>query len=147
MFPILRRRGRSAWEDPFELMRREFDRMLGTWAEPGATETTVAGEYPLDVWEDEKHVYVEAEMPGFKKDQIDVSLEQGVLTIMAERQPEETEGKRHRMRERRYTRVQRSVTLPPGTDESDVDARFEDGVLYLKLNRNPEAGRRRIEVR
>jgi HSP20 family protein len=146
MFPILHRRGRTAWEDPLELMRREFGRMLSSWAEPGATEATLTAEYPMDVWEDKEHVYVEAEMPGFKRDQIDVTLEQGALNVTAERQPEEVKAKQ-RLRERRYTRVQRSVTLPPGIDESDVDARFEDGVLHLKLKKSPEAARRRIEVR
>ncbi len=146
MLPAIRRRRAMTWTDPIDTMRHEFDRLLNLWADEAGVEGPLAGEYPMDIREDEQNVFVDAELPGFKKDQINVSIEQGVLTISAERKPEEFKGTKH-LHERRYTRVQRSVSLPSGIDESNVDARFSDGVLSLRMKKSKEALPHRIEVR
>ena len=103
--------------------------------------------YPVDIHEDENHLYVEAEMPGFNRDDVNVTLENGLLTIAAERQEQpKREGETH-LNERRYRRVQRSFTLPNTVDEDNVAAKLEDGVLKLTLNKKEEVKPRKIEVK
>ena len=142
MIPVLRRRPREDVFRPMDLLRRDF--FPAPWPEDEAD--TLTGAYPVDIREDDDNIYVEAEMPGFKKEEIDVNLEGGMLTISAERSPEEFKGTRH-LDERRYTRVHRSFTLPSSVDEGEVDARFEDGVLKLTLQKKAESKRKKIEVR
>jgi HSP20 family protein len=146
MFPTLRRSSvRSIWDDPME-MTRDLDRMLTRLWGDGNAATEGLGHYPVDVHEDDGHIYVEAELPGFKKEEINVTLEGGVLTIAAERKVEETKGVRH-LSERRFTRVQRSFTLPTTVDPSKVEATFTDGVLKLTLDKQETVKPRRIEVK
>ena len=107
--------------DPMEVAQREFDSLLGRFM--GGRETNGGGNYlapyAVDVREDSDHTYVEAELPGFKKDEIDITLENQTLTISAERSEHSGDGNKgeHLLRERRYTRFQRSFTLPPTVDE------------------------------
>lgn len=145
MMPAIRvRRGApSMWESPFDLFRQEFDRFFNDQGE--ATTAT----YPVDVREDNDHFYVDAELPGFTKDQIDVSLENGVLTITAERKDEPQEGKdkaQTHLRERRFTRISRSFSLPNTVDPNKVDAKLKDGVLHLTITKREEVKPRRITV-
>ena len=139
------RRTRNVWTDPFDLMHRDFDRMLNRYFTDEANGATAA--YPVDINEDENHLYVEAEMPGYKRNEINVTLENSVLTIQAERQADPAEGKHNHLNERRWTRVSRSFTLPNTVDESKVDAKLEDGVLKLTLHKREEVKPRRIEVK
>ena len=141
MIPATRRRT----FDPFDLIGREFDRALrGINGDDENRLVTAA--YPVDIHEDDDHLYVEAEMPGFSRDEIDVTLEKGVLTLAGERKVEPREGESH-LNERRYTRVHRRFTLPETVDENDVDARLEDGVLRLTLSKREEVKPRKIEVK
>jgi len=140
------RRTRTPVWDPFEGIHRDFDRLLGRYFSNG-DEPTLTASYPVDIHEDENHLYVEAEMPGFSKDELNLTLENGILTIAAERKDQpERDGETH-LNERRFRRVQRSFTLPNTVDESDVDAKLEDGVLKLTLNKKEEVKPRRIEVK
>ena len=139
--------------DPFEGAQREFDTMLNRFF--GGREVGAAGgnggllaPYAVDVREDGDHIYVEAELPGFKKDEVDITLENQTLTISAERRDERNEGKKgeHLLRERRYTRFLRSFTLPPTVDEQTVNAKLTDGVLTITLNKREETKPRKITV-
>jgi HSP20 family protein len=145
MVPLaVRRRGR--WEDPTSLLRREIERFFGPWfgyGDPDEDEST--GVYPVDIHEDDEILYVDAELPGFRREEIAVNLDQGTLTISAERKVEESKGAK-RLSERRFTRVDRSFTLPRFVDESKVDARLEDGVLHLKLPKTSDSQKRTIQI-
>ena len=143
--------------DPFELAQREFDTMLGRFlGERQANGSSGYGlaPYAVDVREDGDHIYVEAELPGFKKDEIDITLENQTLTISAERREEKNDGGaggnnkkgEHLLRERRYTRFLRSFTLPPTVDEQSVNAKLADGVLTITLNKREETKPRKISV-
>ena len=136
--------------DPVLSAQREFDTMLNRWF--GGRENNGGGylaPYAVDVREDGDHIYVEAELPGFKKEEIDVTLENQQLTIAAERR-EQSDGKEkkgeHLLRERRYTRFLRSFTLPPTVDEQTVNAKLNDGVLTITLNKREETKPRKISV-
>lgn len=143
MLPTRRTRT-PAW-DPFESIHRDFDRMLGRYFSNGDEPTPTAA-YPVDIHEDDNHLYVEAELPGFNREDVNVTLENGMLTITAERQEEKREGETH-LNERRFRRVHRSFTLPNTVDEGNVDATLSDGVLKLTLNKKEEVKPRRIEVK
>ena len=105
--------------------------------------------YAVDVREDNDHIYVEAELPGFKKDEVDVTLENQILTISAERREggsTDPKSGEHLLHERRYTRFLRSFTLPPTVDEQTVNAKLADGVLTVTLNKREESKPRKIAV-
>ena len=130
---------------PAQWLRDDFDHLLGRVLGQPNGGTTVAA-YPVDIREDDQAVYVDAELPGFTKDQVDVTFENTVLTITAERKDEpETKGEKH-LTERRYHKVQRSFTLPMPIDETKVDAKLSSGVLHLTLPKREEAKPHRIQV-
>src|SRR5688572_14483751 len=134
-------------QDPMELAQREFDTMLNRFfggRENGGGTSAYLAPYAVDVREDGDHIYVEAELPGFKKEEIDITMENQQLTIAAERR-EGGNGKstgenrgEHLLHERRYTRFLRSFTLPPTVDDQTVNAKLTDGVLTITLNKREE---------
>jgi len=149
MLPTIVRRRMPA-ESPTEMIREEMDRvfghMFGPWLTPDGGQRAAA--YPVDIREDNGNIHVEAELPGFKKDEIEITLQQGVVSITAERKPKEVEapGKVH-LNERRFVRVERCFTLPENVDESEVDAQLEDGVLHLTLHKTKESMAHKITVK
>jgi len=141
MFPTLRRTSLS----PFDLLR-DIDRLAWRGLDWDNDNGFTTATYPVDVRETNDHVIVEAEMPGFRKEDIDITLEKNVLTIQATRQTEEKrEGQAH-LTERRYNRIARSFSLPVAVDENHVDAKLDDGVLTLTLNKREEVKPRKITV-
>ena len=136
------------YEDPFQTLESRMNQLFRGMMDSVGSGETALGIYPVDVDEDEEGITIEAELPGFKSDEIAVHVENGVLTIKAERQAKSMEGKKKRhMSERRYTRVQRAFTLPRTVEGSDVDAQLEGGVLTLKLRKTEESKPRKIEIR
>lgn len=104
------------------------------------------GAYPVDIHEEKEHLYVEAELPGFSKDEINVTLEDFILTIEANRKPSKADGAKH-LTERRYTHVTRRFRLPKSVSRSNVDAKLDQGVLTLKLGKRKVVNPQKIEVR
>jgi HSP20 family protein len=106
--------------------------------------------YGVDVREDIDHIYVEAELPGFKKEEVDINLENQTLTISAEhkesKEPKPNDKADWLLHERRYTRFQRGFTLPPTVDPQTVQAKLNDGVLSITLNKREESKPHRITV-
>jgi len=104
--------------------------------------------YPdIDVTETDKEYRVTAELPGLSKDDIDVSLEEGVLTIRGEKRQEERHEKEDYVCvERSYGSFVRRIPLPSEVDESRVEARFKNGVLRLTLPKSEEHRGRKIEI-
>jgi HSP20 family protein len=141
--------------DPHEMAQREFDGMLGRlFGNRVFDDGSYLAPYGVDVREDGDHLYVEAELPGFKKEEVDIHLENQTLTISAEHrennQPKAGEKNGDKaewlLRERRYTRFQRSFNLPPTVDAQTVQAKLNDGVLTVTLNKREETKPRRITV-
>ena len=106
------------------------------------------GNLALDVSEADGNVIVRASMPGFKKDEIDVQIRNGVLTIQAEHsEEEETKGEKFHRKERRYGAVTRSIALPGNVTEENAKAELKDGVLTLCIPQDSAAKARRIAVK
>ena len=143
MLPVKRRRDR---EFPLAGVA-DFDHWLDrfwNWSRPAE----LYGGCDVDIWDDAEHVYVEAELPGINKDDLNISVENGVLTIQGEKKYEQTKKERdHRLQERYYGSFSRSFTLPSTVDSEKVDATLTKGVLKIVLNKRPEAKTKRIEVK
>lgn len=134
--------------DPITNWQREFDNMLNRFFNPEPNGGIMA--YGVDIREDGDHIYVEAELPGFKKDDVNITFEDGQLTIQAERKEEKREdGKEGEtlLRERRWGRYVRSFTLPSTVDGNNIEASLQDGVLTITLNKREEVKPRRIPVK
>ena len=101
----------------------------------------------VDIYEDAHKVVVKVEVPGIKQEELDVRLENQMLTIKGERkfEAEEKEENFHRI-ERRYGTFYRAFTLPQSVDAENVNAGYNAGVLKLELNKKPEAQPKQIKV-
>src|ERR687886_939355 len=118
-------------------MNRMFDEMFGGLARGGSGQRADQPSQwapALDVLQEDGDIVVRAELPGVKQEDVDITLQNGVLTISGVRQAEEEkEGSGYYVRERRYGSFSRSLALPEGTDESSITARFQDGVLEVRV--------------
>ena len=149
MFPVLKRNrlsptARVGW-DVFDV-GREFDRLLGTTF--GAP-TLTAWSPAVDVRESDNDFIVTAELPGLAKDDVDITIENGVLSLSGEKKEEHEEGKANSGRynvERRYGRFRRSFSLPRGVDADNVSAKFSDGILTVTLPKAATAKPRQIKI-
>jgi HSP20 family protein len=146
MLPI--RVARANVSEPFDSAQREFDSVLSRLLTGrGMFDGGESAPYAVDVREDTDHLYVEADLPGYKKEEVEITLENQTLTISAARN-QETQSKEGNLllNERRYRRFHRSFTLPPTVDEKAVDAKLRDGVLTITLNKREETKPRKISV-
>ncbi|HZD12952.1 MAG TPA: Hsp20/alpha crystallin family protein [Candidatus Binatus sp.] len=111
---------------------------------------TVAEWAPLvDITEDDKEYLIKAEMPEVKKDDVKVSVQDGVLTISGERKFEKCEekGKKHHRIEWAYGSFARSFTLPDDADAGKVAGDYKDGVLKVHMPKSEKAKSKKIEVK
>jgi HSP20 family protein len=102
---------------------------------------------PCDVFETAKEIVIKAELPGLKKEEVNVSVENNLLTISGERKFEEETGREnyHRI-EFTYGQFRRSFTLPQFVDTAKITAGFKEGILTLLLPKREEAKPKQIEV-
>ena len=110
---------------------------------------TVAEWTPVvDISEDEKEYVIKAELPGLKREEVKVAVEDGVLSISGERKVEKEEkGKKFHRIERAYGAFVRNFRLPDGCDPAKVNAEFKDGVLNVHLAKSPKAQPKAIEIK
>ncbi len=143
---------KSAFSGPRDPFHGLFDRVFDNfWNDSDFVPDGEAGARTflpaVDILETDGAFVVTADLPGLKKDDIDVSIEDNVLTVSGERKFEknEDEGTFRRV-ERSYGTFRRSFALPRGVDPSKVEAKFEDGVLTLNLPKSELAKSRKITV-
>lgn len=133
--------------DPFE-MEPIGDMFHGMFrALRGGPDTEFA--FKVDVTESDKDYTVVAEIPGARKEDIQVSVERGTVLISAkvEKASKENEGERVIRRERCIGSMQRAFTLDTNVDESKVDASYQDGVLRLVLPKREATPQKSITIR
>ena len=144
--------------DPFQDLRSAQDEMaqmspmlahaLGLHAQQGnGRATTTAWAPALDISERKDAYLVTVELPGLKPEDLDITMEDGLLTIQGERQftHDSSEQQFHRV-ERRYGAFRRSITLPAHVMAEGIQASFEDGVLQILVPKAEEAKPKRIQV-
>jgi HSP20 family protein len=145
--------------DPFQDLRSAQDEMaqmspmlahaLGLHAQQGnGRATTTAWAPALDISERKDAYLVTVEVPGCKPEDLDITMEDGLLTIQGERHltSESSEQQFHRV-ERRYGAFRRAITLPAHVLAEGIQASFEDGVLQILVPKAEEAKPKRIQVR
>lgn len=146
-------RRREGW-DPFREIEDLSNRMsrlfgLGRWPGDGEREALAATDWApsCDISESDREYRVYAELPGVKKDDVHVSLENGVLTVQGQRRElkEEKGAKIHR-RELAYGNFLRRFTMPTDADESSINATFRDGLLEVVIGKSKRAPARATEV-
>jgi len=137
----------SAWNDLFQSRReidRVFDRFVG-----GAGSMTGPWVPVVDVRETKDAIEVVAELPGMRPDDVEVNIENNILSISGEKKQEVTEGSpeaEYHLIERRCGRFERSFTLPRTVDAGKIAAKFTDGLLTVTLPKADAAKPRRVEI-
>lgn len=102
---------------------------------------------PVDIYEDDHSITVQAEIPGVTEKDLDIRMENNVLAISGERKLENEEKKENFQRiERQYGRFTRSFTLPTAVDSDSVHAEFENGVLKIHIPKREEAKPKQIRI-
>jgi HSP20 family protein len=150
--------------DPFQDLRDAQDEMaqmaqmaqmsprlahaLGLHGQPQGSGTATAWAPALDISERKDAYLVTVELPGIELDDLEITMEDGLLTIQGERQfaHESSEQQFHRV-ERRYGAFRRSITLPAQVQAEQIEASFENGVLQIVVPKMEEAKPKRIQVR
>ena len=121
-----------------------FDALMGSVASGQTVARTWFASAAL--WEEGNSFYVEADMPGVLREDVEVTLEKNVLRVSAERKAPQGE-RTYWHNERGYGRVERSITLPETVDPESIEAELKDGVLYLKISKRPETLPKKIEIK
>lgn len=148
---VVRRDPFAAIETPF---RRVFDRMFDDpfFRVPalGMGSLNDEGALALDVYEHDGKLKVEASLPGYKKEDVDVQVHDGILSIKAQKSEEHEEGERgskYYRRERSWGSVSRRVALPGIVKDADVDAELKNGVLTLTIPLPEEKQPKQIQIK
>jgi HSP20 family protein len=140
--------------DPFRELEDMSERLNRVFSRPslrnsGKENLTVADWVPtVDISESDGEYLIKAELPEVKKEDVKVTVENGVLTLQGERRQEKEEkSKRFHRVERSYGSFVRSFSLPESVDESSVKADYKDGVLNLHLPKSEKVKPKAIDVK
>lgn len=137
--------------DPLREFEDVFDRYLKSGLPRlGTQEALSTGDWSprVDIAETDGEFIVKAEIPEVKKEDVHVSVSNGVMTLKGERRQEKEEkGKKFHRIERHYGSFSRSFTLPDEVDASKVSANFKDGMLTVTLPKSVESKPRSVEIK
>lgn len=129
----------------------DFDDLMGGWfRSPAVLRREETAKMPaIDVSENEGAYLVKAELPGVVREDLNVTINDGVLTINAERKEEKKDEKDGRVirQERYYGKFVRSLRLGSDIDEGRIEAQYENGVLNLSLPKTAEVKPRKVDVK
>ncbi len=136
----------TSWPD-LDLFSNRLSHIFGnTWDTPEPTEAWIPA---VNVEEAADELLLTAELPGMREEDINVDIENNILTIRGEKREargEADEGRRYHVWERRYGSFHRAFTLPRSVEADAIRADFEGGVLTVRLPKAPEAKSRAIEI-
>jgi HSP20 family protein len=136
------------WEPFREIatLQNEMSRLMSTFA-GGNGESGRSWVPALDVWETEDEIVYALDLPGISEKDISIELEEGALTVSAEREREtEISGDKLYRYERRFGSFSRTFGLPQGVTEDQVKADYKDGVLEIHVTKPEQPKPRRIEI-
>ena len=123
-----------------DYMDELFNDMFGNWGIRNSSYPTV------NVYEDSKAFYVEAELPGYTTEDVNIDVEKHVLHISSEK-TEKKEERKYILRERGYVKFNRSFSLPEGINEDAIEAEFKNGILTVTLPKMPVEQPKKISVK
>ena len=132
--------------DPFEDFFKDFGK--GFWVKPIAMPAETELTMKIDVSEDDKGFTVKADIPGVKKEDIQVDVDEDHVSVRAEakQEKEEKKGEKVVYSERSYGMVSRSFSLPAAVDAKGAKAEYKDGVLSLTLPKKSNGSAKRIAI-
>lgn len=145
MFPIAIKR-RGTWYDPVALMEHEFDRMFRRVWHEKMPMVSWSPAYPVDITEEGNDVIIEAELPGFAKEDISIAIENRTLVLSAQRKHEECKGEVH-LSERKFDRIERMLMLPAAVEVERAEASLENGILRVRIPKSSEALAHKINIK
>ncbi|HYZ42445.1 MAG TPA: Hsp20/alpha crystallin family protein [Stellaceae bacterium] len=132
--------------DPFVELRRMQSEMNRLFS--GFSAATTREFPPINIWLGENRVVVTAELPGVTADDVNLGLQEDVLTLAGKREPKtQQETLNWQRRERAYGTFSRAVQLPFRVDADKVQARFNNGILEIELERLEADRPKKIEIR
>ena len=133
------------WSNLKDELNSFFD--MPFWSGFGRTGQLFTGWSPaLDLYESGDHLTAVVELPGMRKEDIDISLHDGTLTVSGERKRESNNGEKAQRTERYVGTFRRSIALPTRVDASKVSATYQDGILKVTLPKAEEAKPKQIKV-
>jgi len=138
--------------DPFREIEDMVDRYTKAigWPRQGSQEVMTAGDWTprVDITETEKEFVIKAELPEVKKEEVNVTVDKGILTIRGERKQEKEEkGEKYHLVERYYGSFSRCFTLPENVDETKIEAFFKEGILTLRIPKTREVTPKLSEIK
>lgn len=141
----------SAWSSPnrWANLRDEIDTMfeLPFWSTLGRQTQLFNGWSPaLDLYQNADNVVAVVELPGMRKEGIEISLHDGTLTVSGERKSESVEGEKAERTERVTGKFRRSITLPARVETDKVNATYKDGILTVTLPKAEDAKPKQIQI-
>lgn len=134
----------TLWTKPINRLEGLFDRFFDEDVVGFGLRPSEAA-MPISLWQDDDHIYVEADLPGMNDQDVEVTVHQGVLTIRAERKPEP--GRQYLYDGRTWGRFERAISLPDEVNADGVLADLSQGVLRLTMPKSPETKPRKISLR
>lgn len=133
--------------DPLNIFN-QMNKMISLRDQDVSSAATSQWAPAVDIKEDVDNYVIEADLPGVKKDAIEVSMENGTLTIKGERKEEnKTEGSSYTRTERVYGSFYRKFSLPDTADAENISASFDSGVLKLRIPKKEISKPKRIDIR
>ncbi|MGC9964911.1 MAG: Hsp20/alpha crystallin family protein [Syntrophobacteraceae bacterium] len=146
-YPNWRWPGFSGAHDDFERARRQMDRLLSVFSSGGPSAAASGVFPPLVVTEAEDMIYVEAEIPGIKAEDLDISVVGRTLTLSGERKPEEAQDVNYHRRERKWGSFRKALTLPEDVNADAILAECKNGVLKITLPKAENVKPRKITIK
>lgn len=128
----------------FQSIRRELEDAFAH-TENGSSRQHAPAQLPLTIWEDDQQIYLEADVPGFSSDSLELRFQDGQLVISGERKVS-NDGGRYWHNERMFGQFHRVVSLPDVVDPDQLEAELENGILYVTMAKKPEARPKKISV-
>ncbi len=138
--------------NPFKEMRKRFDRFFDDFFDEGFLSLRDTDFTPkLDVKEDDKGIYIKAELAGLEEKDIDLTIKDNYLTLKGEKKEEKEEGKEgseHHKKEISYGYFERTIPLPENVKDEEIKANFKNGILKVEIPKDAskETKRKKIDI-
>lgn len=140
----------TRWQqrEPFALLRGELDRLFDRSFRAAGLPYSPAGVFPaINMWEDPEGLYLEAEVPGVRMEDLELTVKEGELYLRGKREEGELQDGNYHRRERGAGEFSRVVRLPAAIDMDHIEATLRDGVVTIRLAKAPEERPRRIAIK
>ena len=123
--------------EPFMELQKEVDKLFSDFIKPLRSDLEFLPK--VDAYETDDKVALEIEVPGVKKEELKITVEDGVLKVCGEKKTERDEkGRNYRIVERSFGKFERAFIIPDYVDEKNIVAKYNDGVLTLEMPKKKE---------